>query len=254
MARRVTRIFAFAALGLLGASAVFAGCPSAYPSTVPCAIVLVGHNVSNTAADPYGAFSVIIRDAAYNPSQGLPVTVDFSACCPDIRLSNTQLGVGVSHVANSAIVTAVTDDTGTATFIVEGAASQGGGASTGTTGASGCAQITVWCYGVPFLLTNGIDHPTVLVSAPDENGAAGSAGVDVTDLSVWIEDKNAYSTNTANYRQRSDFDFHLPEFTCPAVFSSSSGLGVNLDDLAEWMKIKNAGGSYSNGPFPVTCP
>jgi hypothetical protein len=149
-------------------------------------------------------------------------------------------------------VTGLTDVTGTATFRIEGAAQ---GATSFITGAAGCAVIKA---SVPtstnITLTDGINHPTVIVSAPDLGGINGNAGVESTDLSVYITDKNAYTVTTANYRQRSDFDFHLPIFACSAVFNSSAGFGVNLGDLSEWVKVKNANGSIANGPFPVTCP
>jgi hypothetical protein len=216
----------------------------------------VGHNAAQTAADPYGTFIVRLRDDLLNPIGGVTVIVDFSACCPGMRLSNTQLGAGVTHDLNSAKVSAITDATGTATFIVEGAANQGTGPSTGATGSQGCATISVsslypW---YSLLLTNGIDFPLVCVSAPDENGAAGQPGVEATDLSVYIADKNAYYTSNANYRQRSDFDFHLPAFACSAIFNPTVGFGVNLGDLTQWVKIKNGAGSYGNGPFPPACP
>ena len=241
------------ACGLLAAASAFAAIPSPSSCTVPCAIVLVGHNIAATAADPYGQFTVVVKDATNSPLNGATVSVDFSGCCPGIRLSNTQLGVGVSHVANSAIATGLTDITGTATFRIEGAAAA---ASSFITGTTGCASISATPNGssTPVLLTNGIDHPTVIVSTPDEGGINGNAGVDPTDLSVYIGDKNAYTTSTANYRQRSDFDFHLPVFNCSAVFNSSQGFGVNLGDLSEWVKIKNAAASAANGPFPIPCP
>jgi hypothetical protein len=216
--------------------------------------VLVGHN-QNGVADPYGAFSVIVRDANNQPFNGWTVTVDFSSCCPDIRLSDEQHGTGVSHVAGSAKASAVTDEHGTARFVIEGAASQGAGPSTGHAGAEGCALIwTNAPLGISILLTNGIDHPDVLVSTPDENGAAGSPGVGISDLSVFISDKNACTISTANFRQRSDFDFHLPVFNCSAVFSPASGFGVNVGDLSQWVGVKNSHASDFNGPFPANCP
>jgi hypothetical protein len=243
------------ACGLLAAASAFAAVPSPSSCTVPCAVVVVGHNAANTLADPYGTFVVVVKDATNSPLNNVAVKVDFSGCCTDIKLANTQLGTGVVHAANAAFVTGTTDVTGTVTFVVEGAASQGGGPSTGALGTSGCATITATpSGGSAVLLTNGVDHPTVIVSTPDENGAAGTPGVESTDLSVYIADKNAYTTSTANYRQRSDFDFHLPAFNCSAVFNSSAGFGDNLGDLGEWVKVKNAAGSLHNGPFPVTCP
>jgi len=243
----------FTACGLLAAASAFAAVPSPANCQVPCAIVLVGHNVGATAADPYGQFTVVVKDATNSPLNGATVTVDFSSCCPGIKLSNTQLGVGVSHVANSAVVTGLTDVTGTVTFRVEGGAA--GGASF-LTGAVGCASISaqVPLQVTPTVLTNGIDHPTVFVSTPDLAGTIGITGVDATDLAFWISDKAAYTASTANFRQRSDFDFHLPAFNCSAVFNPSTGFGVNATDLSQWISVKNGGGSFSNGPFPGNCP
>ena len=79
-------------------------------------------------------------------------------------------------------------------------------------------------------------------------------GVDATDLSFLVADKNAFTLNNANYRQRSDFDFHLSAFNCSAVFNPVSGFGNNLGDIGVWIAVKNSLKSLHNGPFPVTCP
>jgi hypothetical protein len=255
----VSRATFLTACGLIIASSSLAttpGVPVPSACDVPCAIVLVGCNAANNAADPYGAFSVTVRDNG-GVIGGSIVTVDFTDCCPDIKLSNTQLGLGVIHAANAAIVTGVTDvTTGTVTFTIQGAASQGTGPYTGLVSPTGCAIITATPSGggTPVLLTDGSPHQRVLVSTPDENGAVGTPGVDVTDLSVYVFDKDAYFVDPAVYTQRSDFDFHLPAYNCSAVFAPSFGLGDNLGDLVEWIAIKNAAGSLHNGPFPVTCP
>jgi hypothetical protein len=245
------------ACALLAAASAFAGPPSPANCTLPCAIVLVGHDATSTA-DPYGRFSVVVRDAANTPLADDTVTVNFNGCCPDIRLSNNQYGPGVVHPANAASVTSTTDATGTATFIIEGAANQGVGGNTGFICYDpdcGCAAILAKPPGgFPVLLTNGVNHRFVWVSTPDENGVAGNSGVDITDLAVFIADKNLYTLNNQAYRQRSDFDFHLPAFACSAVFNAAAGFGVNLGDLVEFLMIKNAGKSIRNGPFPATCP
>jgi len=247
------RFISFAGLalcGVLAAGSAAASPPNPASSTVPCAIVLVGHDFAATQADPYGQFIVIARDVFNAPEVGATISVDLSACCPDIKLSNTQLGAGVSHVPNSAIVRAITDVTGTATFRIEGAASQGGGPNTGSVNPLGCATISATPLGgAPEVLTS-----TVLVATPDENGAAGTTGVDATDLSVFVGDKNAYTVSQASYRQRSDFDFHLPTSNCSLVFNATFGYGDNLGDLTEWVHVKNAQGSFANGPFPASCP
>jgi len=239
------------ACGLLAAVTAFAAVPNPANCTIPCAIVLVGNNVGNTAADPYGTFQVVVRDATNSPINNSTVTVNFAGCCTDIKLSNTQLGTGVVHAANASSVTGTTDPTGTVTFIIEGAASQGAGPRTGLVSPNGCATITATPNG------GGAATPlstTVLVSTPDENGAAGTTGVEATDLSVFVADKNAYTLLQANYRQRSDFDFHLPAFNCSLVFNATFGYGDNLGDLTEWVHVKNSQNSIHNGPFPVTCP
>lgn len=251
---RLTSIAALFAACVLAGRPASANVPSCAYSTLPCAIVLVGHDVAGTSADPYGEFAVVLKDDLLTPLPGFVVNVDFGGCCPGIKLSNTQLGASVTHVANSSVVSAITDVTGTARFRVEGAAAGGGSM---LTGATGCATITVKIQGFPWgelVLTDGICHPTVMVAAPDLAGLMGTPGVDITDLSFFISDKSAYVASTANYRQRSDFDYHLPVFNCSTVFNPSTGFGVNLGDLAQWIAIKNSARSYSNGPFPVSCP
>jgi hypothetical protein len=247
----VRKAILLTACGLLAAAAAYAATPCASCSQVPCAIVLVGHSAGNVT-DPYGQFTVVVKDATNSPLNGATVAVDFSGCCPGIKLSNTQNGAGVSHVANSAIATGLTDVTGTATFRIEGAAA--GGVSF-LTGPVGCASISATVpLGTPVTLTNGIDHPTVFVAVPDEAGTVGTTGVDISDLAFFVNDKNAFAANNANFRQRSDFDFHLPVFNCSAVFNPSSGFGVNLGDLGQWVSIKNSHASDFNGPFPANCP
>ena len=245
--------FAVAIL-ILNANAL-AAAPSAANSTVPCAIVLVGNNFSNVA-DPYGLFTVTVMDDSSIPVAmiGATVSVDFSNCCPGIRLSNTQLGAGVSHAANSAIATAMTQGpNGTATFIIEGASA---GVTSVFNGPTGCATISATPSGssTAVLLTNGIDHPTVMVSTPDEAGVVGTPGVDVADLSIFVLDKNTFYLNNANYHQRSDFDYHLPAYNCSAVFGSLGGFGVNVLDIVEWANVHFGANSVTNGPFPASCP
>ena len=141
---------------------------------------------------------------------------------------------------------------GTATFRIEGAAA---GALSSLVSPSGCALITAALSGgLPVLLTDDVYHPTVVVATPDLGGVMGGAGVEITDLATFLADKNAYAMTTANYRQRSDLDFHLPTFNCWETFNPVIGHGDNLGDLTQWISIKNATGSSSNGPFPVNCP
>ena len=252
MSRSIRRTALLIACALLPAANAFAVLPAPQNAIVPCAIVLVGHDNGGTVTDPYGEFTVTMKDNLLMPMPGVTITVDFGNCCPDVKLSNTQLGAGVSHAVNSSKVSAVTDNSGVATFRIEGATS---GSLSPLTRREGCALITATVFGsISILLTNGIDHPTVLVATPDLAGTVGTPGVDITDLAVWLSDKNAYVSSTANYRQRSDLDFHLPVFNCSEVFNPSSGFGVNVGDLGQWLMLKNGGRSFSNGPFSPGCP
>jgi hypothetical protein len=116
-----------------------------------------------------------------------------------------------------------------------------------------CPTIALMDVGPWSPITDEIYHPHPKVSTPDENGAAGAPGVDITDLSVFISDKSSFFHDMAQYRQRSDFDFHLPVFNCWSAPSLTQGLGDNLGDLSQWVTIKSAAGSFFNGPFPTTC-
>ena len=90
------RAAVLAVCGLLAAARVVAlGLPQPSLSTVPCSIVLVGHHAG--VADPYGEFIVVVRNSSLSPIPGATVTVDFSPCCPGIRLSNAQLGAWESR-------------------------------------------------------------------------------------------------------------------------------------------------------------
>jgi len=92
MIRRLQMLAFLLACLTLTASRASAGVPSPGNCIVPCAIVLVGHDVHGTTADPYGEFVVVLRDGLYTPIANTLGNVDFGACCPGIRLSNTQLG------------------------------------------------------------------------------------------------------------------------------------------------------------------
>jgi hypothetical protein len=255
MPRLIRLVLVLAAGVLLASEGAEASLIDPADCQVPCAMVLVGHNQAGVV-DAYGAFSVVIVDIGLNRVSGATVKVDFSACCPSIVLSDTQHGLGVSHEPGSAIVTALTDQTGTARFVIEGAGRQGAGPNTGLVGLTGCAEISVAYMdsGPWWVITEDIYHPHPKVCTPDENGAAGAPGVDITDLSVFISDKNAFYHDTAQYRQRSDFDFHLPVFNCWSAPNLTQGLGDNLGDLSQWIMIKNAAASLFNGPFPANCP
>jgi hypothetical protein len=202
--------------------------PSAYNSTLPCAIRLVG--CTGGAADPAGQFQVVVHDLANNPLEYALVVVDFTQCCADVRLASTQLAPGMILDAATHTVRSFTDQTGTATFCIMGAG-RGGSGDPGAVGAQ------IYADGVP--LTTGYPYPPVSVAAFDLDGAAGvsAAGVGGSDLSLWLSDL------FAGYRARSDYD--LPEAGCTP--------GLNGADLSRLLSVYFAARSCGNATA-VACP
>jgi hypothetical protein len=206
-----------------------------------------------------GQFIVVIKDATNSPLNNCAVTISFASCCNDIRLSTTQVTLGAGSLnAVAKTITVNTDVTGTATFRIEGAASQSGLSNTGATGAPGCASISATpSGGSAVLLTNGVDHGTVGVGTYDLDGAG---GVGLNDLIALNGDKNAFvggGSLPAAYRQRADFDRVdlAANVQCDFLgFSyASAPFGNNLGDIIKFNGVKNAAGSAANGPF-VSCP
>ncbi|MGH7742667.1 MAG: hypothetical protein ACRENS_11690 [Candidatus Eiseniibacteriota bacterium] len=172
---------------------------------------MMAHNASNVA-DPISQFTVTILDATNSPLNGATVTVDFTACCNDIKVATTQSFAGLTVVGKT--VSAVTNVAGVATFRIEGAASDvtappipGIVTPTVSIAAGGCATITATpSGGSPVLITNGIDHPTAFVHAWDLNGAVGGTGLNGTDLSLHFYDVLSTGSPFLQQRQRSDFN------------------------------------------------
>ena len=104
-----------AVLGLMAASVARGWDPRSHPEHhVPTFIDLVACKAG--VADPYGAFTVTVNDAAGNPVQGCEVKVVFAS---DLKIYNTMTGLTVDCAARS--VTAVSDATGVANFTITGA-------------------------------------------------------------------------------------------------------------------------------------
>jgi hypothetical protein len=159
LVRRATLI---TAAGLLAATAVMAGVPSATTSTQPGAIRLVAQ--AGGVADPVQAVTYTIKDAATNPVPGSVVIMNFAGCT-DSKISNAQFGAGMTTNCPGQSVTGVTNASGVIVFTVVGAGE-------GVFMTSKC--VTVTADGVPM-------NP--LAGATADYNALG--GVDGLDGSIW---------------------------------------------------------------------
>ena len=146
-------------------SPALAAVPSPANSTIPAHINLVAS--AGGVVDPFGTFTVTVRDAASNPITGSTVVVDFSACA--------SLGLGQAMPANvvscsAKTVTAISDASGVATFDIAGFAYACGGC-----GQSQCAIIKA----------DLVPLGTISVGAFDLDG---TSGLDPSDVSLWLAD------------------------------------------------------------------
>jgi hypothetical protein len=145
------------------------------------------------AIDPAMAATYTIRDAFNNLVGNATIVITFTNCTnADIRLCAVQPNhPGPLFNCAAKTVTAVTNSSGVATFLIGGYAASGPGNPAGVH--DGCATVQV--DGVPF--------GNLTVGAFDQNG---SAGTNPADLSNWLGDRQAFIANVANYRGRSDFN------------------------------------------------
>jgi hypothetical protein len=202
-------------------------------STVPCGITLVGLD-SHGNPDPAGTFTITIRAATFEPIAGAQVTLDFTAC-PDVSICSAQVSTGflVQCSPTSRTIHAVTDPNGQVTFSIVG-----GG--TGHQPCSSLACMKIYAYNggpmLPGLITDGILHPVVTVSATDEDGAG---GISAADLSRLISD-----ALNGSYCARSDFDH------AAACVSS-----VGAPDISRWLTSFFKGYVYGCGSLSgQLCP
>ena len=199
-------------LGL--ASSAIAKLPDPASCEVPDHVVLVARQADGTA-DPFGTFSILIRNLAGNPQPNTYVLLDFTAC-PDLRICSDQGDPNVSVDCSYRSVRAFTGMDGRVTFTIIGSAINSGG-SPGATG----PNVNVYADGV-FL-------KTIRVAAIDEDGAG---GVDGADLSLFLADYFSGQTFA-----RSDFD----------------GDGVlSGNDLSVWHGVFFGGTSVRSGT--PSCP
>ena len=186
------------------------GIPSPANSTVPNGILLVG--LKNGVPDPLGLFTVTVRDLANNPLANISVEVDF-ANAPDIDIASSQPYSGLTVRCLQHSVSALTNVSGVASFIIVG--SSAGRLDLGGGGAlSGGARVRVG--------GTLIGSPTA--ATLDYDGANGVGGADV---SAWLCD---FASGTPY--GRGDFDFN-------------GSIGAN--DLTTLKNAISAGNSAESG-------
>jgi hypothetical protein len=205
MTGSIRKVTFLALCGLLSASAVMAGVPSATFSSVGTFIRLGGRNNANVV-EPASNKVINVRDAGNTVVQNSTVEIRFGVCTStgEFRICDTQPhpGVGVSCVDKAVI--AVTDASGNATFRVVGNAVNPGGGSGGVPAAglgdTPCAEVRA----------DGQLLGSLRVKAYDQNG---SGGVNPVDLSLFLNDSfNSASCGPypraacAAYRSRSDYN------------------------------------------------
>ncbi|OGF03921.1 MAG: hypothetical protein A2W00_00430 [Candidatus Eisenbacteria bacterium RBG_16_71_46] len=247
----------FAACGLLMVGSAFAGRPSPGNSTVPCGIVLVGHDGTTGAGNPkvdcVGKFCVVVMDdqSPPQPIANSTVIIDFALCCNDIMIAQSQNGNPACNVFPATVdcatktVRALTDATGTVCFTIAGASKSSTVTPGNLTGQSpaACARI----------FADGTLLGTAQVACIDLDGGlgGGAEGITSADRSVLQVDYFLYGvihTPSDPYRARSDLDFKV---LCVQDISGA--------DLSLWDTINFASGqfgtqaSYFNGPF-CSCP
>ena len=166
--------------------------PSPANSTLPPVIALVGK--TGDTPDPAGYFQVVVRDALNAPIAGAKVLIDFGGCA-QITIGSQQTYPGVTlEQCSPGTVSALTDGSGTARFVVMGCV---GNRNAAEGAQSGCGVIRAEV---------GTDPPVQLgvvrVAAFDENGIN---GVRFEDQSLWLSDCSTPPI-CLGYHQRSDFD------------------------------------------------
>jgi hypothetical protein len=218
MIRKATLLVA---LGLVAASAAMAGIPSPANCTFASFIDVVATN--GVVADPYGTYTVTVKDVANNACPGSIVTLNFLGSS-DIRLATDFAPAGQVNTCNVATVT--TNGSGVATFIVVGAAKNNGGLVTG----GGAGGMTV--------RADGYVLGTVTAAVYDQNGANNvNKGVDVTDLSAWLTDSGLFGgLGNPGYKGRSDYNHNGQ---------------IDVVDLSYWLTLSGSGTSAVGGTY---CP
>jgi hypothetical protein len=136
-------------VGVLLAGAAMAGVPNATLSTKPGQIKLTGYS---NPVDNCGKATYTIRDANNTAVAGALVTLNFSAC-PDIRISQTVAGPGMTINCTAKTVSGTTDGLGNLDVYVVGASSDYGIPGPP---ARAYACVTVTAEGTPFPAINAV--------------------------------------------------------------------------------------------------
>jgi hypothetical protein len=123
-------------------------------------------------ADPFGLFTVTVRDANGLKIPGAPVSVDFSGC-PEFFPSAVQPYPGLSMSCATRTVSAIADGNGVASFVIVGSVLH---RSTATTTA--CAEVRAG--------ESNVVLKQVKVASYDLDGVN---GVDSHDVSLWSCDR-----------------------------------------------------------------
>jgi hypothetical protein len=207
-------------LGLLAASAAMAGVPNPSSCIVPAYIDLVGCKAG--VVDPYGAFTVLVRDVGNFPVVNSEVCINFTNCDP--KPYNANIPAPVQTVTCPSVC-ATTDNNGFAHFDIWGAAANTGGNPVGA--GLNCASVFAGITPIG----------TTTVTAFDENGRVSTKGVEATDLSAWLSDFG--KKGIIGYKGRSDYNHNAD---------------VEAVDLSTWLKVFGLGNSAPPGCATTFCP
>jgi hypothetical protein len=221
----------FSACGLLLAGAAMAAVPSPTHSTYPFNITVVGTEAGTP--DPYGTFTVIVRDLANNPVANSSVVVDASGASDIFLCTDAVAGQTVDCVTKT--VRGVTDVTGTVTLTVVGAANNTAATATVASPGSGLDAVRLFADGVLLV----VFHVTAVL---DQNGASVGNGHNAGDLASLGDDLGSAVLNTT-YRARSDYNYD----------EANDGLDLSFfqDPLGQSQLNAGSGSGCSVGPY---CP
>jgi hypothetical protein len=165
LVRKATLLLAVC--GLMVATAASANVPDPTQSITPGFMRLMGHD--GATADPFGTFSVTVKDLAGNVIANSSVVVDFSGT-NDIQICSDQFGNSTADCP-SLTVRKFTDGSGVATFTIIG------NALTAIPAGSPLNAVKIFADGVLLSSPNA--------AAFDLNGTSGVNGI---DLSSWLGD------------------------------------------------------------------
>jgi len=150
--------------------------PSPANSSVPSAVWFVGRDGSGDP-DPAGQFTIEVRNLANQPMPNAVVVISFEDCgAVSMAASGYPVGITADCAPGARLVREATDANGRATFILPGAALQGG------TQSAACALI----------FANGTPMGQLHVATADLDG---SGGVGANDVSLWF---GAFGRNDAS--------------------------------------------------------